>query len=248
MDWMQQLNIVDYIFLIALIVAFAVGWARGLVEVLLGFMVFLVTMFVAGRYTSDVVAWLNRTWGAEGRLAAAIERRINLPAEAYKAPAASIPWEKVLEWLREIPIPDAYKETLAQRVAEWSASAGAQTTATYIVNQIAGGVLSALVFVGFAMLVGWVLTLLGRLVSDQIKELPLVGTANRLLGAAVNGLQTAVVLAMAVSLVVPVISVYGMKSVGDSVEHSQLTPYLLTVFAWIRGLLFGGVDGTFFAS
>ncbi len=247
-EWLQHLSVVDYIILIALIVAFAIGWARGLVDILLGFMVYLVTVFVAGRYTSDVVAWLNRTWGAEARLAGAIERKISLPAEAFKAPTASIPWDKVLEWLRDVPMPEAYKATLAQRVAEWSGSAGSQSVAKYIVQQIAGGVLSALVFVALSLVVGWLLALLGRLVSDQIKEIPLVGMANRLLGAGVQGLEVIVSLSIVVALVVPALSMYGMKSVGDSVAHSQLTPHLLTVYDWIRGLLFGGANGTFFAS
>lgn len=247
MEWLQHLTIVDYIFLLALIVAFAIGWARGLVEILTGFLVFLVTMFVAGRYTSDLVAWINRIWGVEARVAAALERRINLPAETYRAPSEIIPWHKVLEWLREVPIPEAYKQTLAERVADWSHSAGSQTAARFITQEIAGGVLSAVVFVVLVLVIGWFLSLVGRLVSDQLKEIPLVGMINRMLGAATYGLETLVALALVVALVVPALSMYGFIFIGDAVSHSQLTPHLLTFYEWIRVLLFGGLDGSFFA-
>jgi len=245
-EWLRSLSVVDYVFLAILISALAIGWARGLVEILTGLIVFIITMFVAGRYTGPVVDWVNRSWGAQDWLTQVLERRVNLPAETYKIPAAAVPWHKALEWLRDIPIPEVYKQGLAQRMADWSHAAGNQTVAQYILHQLAAGVLTAAVFIMLTVVIGWVLGLLARLVSDQIKELPLVGTANRFLGSVANVAQTGIILALVISLVVPIVAMYGLGSFGTAVHHAQLTPYLLAFLGWFKGLFFGSAGGFFF--
>lgn len=246
LEWLRSLTVVDYLIVAILISATAIGWARGLVEILTGFIVFVITMFVAGRYTTAVVGWLNRTWGAQEWLTQFLERRINLPAETYKIPATAVSWQKALEWLHDIPIPEVYKQGLAQRLEAWSHSAGSQTVAHFILRQIAAGVLTALVFIVSIAVIGWVMGLLARLVSDQIKEIPLVGTANRLLGSVANVGETGIVLALIVSLVVPLIAMYGVTSLGVAVKYARLTPYLLAYFGWFKGLFFGSASGFFF--
>lgn len=247
MEWLLGLTSIDYIIISVLVVALAIGWAQGLVEVLTGFLVFLVATFVAGRYSGLVGTWLNRGWGAQDKLAAIIERRISLPAEAYQVPASAIPWEKSLDWLHGIPVPDAYRQALAQRISDWSASAGNQSAAEFIIQQLAAGVMSAIIFVVLTAVVSWVLALLARLISDQIKEIPLVGTVNRLLGAAVLCFQAAVVVSLIVGLVLPVVSMYWAPRLGVAVEHAQLTPTFLTLFDWLRRIVFGVGSGSFFA-
>lgn len=246
MEWLRNLSVVDYVILAILISALAVGWARGLVEILAGFMVFVITLFVAGRYTGAVVDWVNRAWGAQEWLTRFLERRMNLPAETYKIPATAVSWQKALEWLHDIPIPEVYKQGLAQRLETWSHSAGNQTVAQYIFHQMAAGVLTALVFIVLTGVIGWVLGLLARLVSDQIKELPLLGSANRLLGGVANVAETGIILALIISLIVPIITIYGVSSLGQAVNQAWFTPYLLAYFGWFKGLFFGTASGFFF--
>lgn len=247
METLQALTVVDYLIIATLVIALAVGWARGLVELLTGFLVFVVATLVSGRYTSEATAWLNRTWGAQEWLAGVLQRRIALPPEADRVPMSAIPWDKALEWLRDVPIPEAYKETLALRLAAWSEAAGSQTAAAYIIQQLAAGVLSAAVFIVLVSLVGWGLALLARLVSDQIKELPLIGTTNRLLGGTVAVLQAGIVITLIVGLLAPLLSVYGLQGMGNSIENAHLTPYFQTLFEWLRGAVFGLTRDQFFA-
>lgn len=247
MEWLLGLTPVDYVIISVLLVALAIGWAQGLVEVLTGFLVFIVATFVAGRYSGMVGMWLNRGWNAQDKLAAIIERRITLPSEAYKVPASAIPWEKSLDWLNGIPVPAAYREALAQRISDWSQTAGNQTAAEFIIQQLAAGVMSAVVFVVLTMVVSWLLALLARLISDQIKEIPLVGTVNRLLGSVAVSFQAAVIVALLIGLVVPVVSMYWAPRLGSAVEHAQLTPSFLIFFDWLRRIFFGVGSGSFFA-
>lgn len=245
MAWLQSLTAVDYVIVGVLLVAVAIGWAQGLVELLTGFVVFAVATIVAGRYSDEVVGWLNRLWGVRERLAGVIERRINLPPEAYKVPASSISLQKALEWLRNVPLPEDYKVAMARRVAEWSQTAGSKTAAEFMIQQLAAGVLHVLVFVLLTFLIGWLLALLGRLVSDQVKELPLVGTTNRLLGSVVTACETAVGIALLVGMLIPVLSMYGMSQFGNAIGDAQLTPYFLALSRWLSSGLFG-LTGTYF--
>lgn len=246
MDWIHDMTMVDYVMIGSVLVAMAIGWARGIVNMLTGIAVFLISLFVAGRYTPAVLAWLNRSWGVEQKLADALERRINLPAEAFAIPTSGIPWHRALDWLREVPLPETYKQGLAQRLEEWSATAGMQSAASYIIQQVAAGILSAAVFVVLVAVLSWVLGLIGRLVSDQVKEIPLVGTVNRLAGAVAAALQTVTVLAVLVALIIPALTFYGFQSLGTSVGNAELTPHLLTFFDWVRALLFAPGRGSFF--
>ena len=248
MEWLQGLTPVDYGIIAVVGAALLIGWVRGLVEVLMGFLVFIISAFIAGRYSSLVLEILNRMWDVQHKLADVFSRRLNLPAEANRIPASAIPLEKAADWLRSIPIPKGFRETLAQRLVDWSHAAGSQTAADFITSQLAEGVLTTLVFVVMVVVVAWGLALLARLVSDQIKEIPLVGTINRLLGAAVLGLEASVVVALAVGLVGPALSMYGGTSAGNALQGAQLAPYFLSLYNWLRAFLFGIGGGPFFIS
>jgi uncharacterized membrane protein required for colicin V production len=248
LEWLQSLTTVDYVIIAVIGTALLIGWVRGLVEVLTGFLVFIVATFIAGRYSPQVLELLNRIWNVQSKLAEAFARRLNLPPEAEQIPASAIPLEKAAEWLRAIPIPGAFRETLAQRLADWSQSAGSQTAADFITGQLAAGVLNTLVFVVMVSLLTWGLALLSRLVSDQIKEIPLVGTANRLLGSAVVGLGTAFVVALIVGLLGPTLAMYGGPTIGKAIQNAQLAPHFLALYNWLRTFLFGGAGGQFFIS
>lgn len=248
MEWLQGLTPVDYAIIAMMGAALLVGWVRGLVEVLTGFLVFVVATFVAGRYAEAVLGLLNRMWDVQHSLAGVFARRLNLPPEAQQIPASAIPVEKAVEWLRLIPIPKGFRETLAQRLTEWSQSAGNQTAADFITSQLAAGVLTTFVFVVMVAVISWGLMLVARLVSDQIKEIPLVGTANRLLGSAVVGLEVAVVMALLVGLLGPALSMYGGAKAGQAIGHAQLAPYFLNLYHWLRTFLFGVAGGPFFIS
>jgi hypothetical protein len=239
---------VDYLILGVLGTALLVGWVRGLVGVLTGFVVFLVATVVAGQYTGAVVAFLNRSWDFQGKLAGLFERQLKLPAEAYKVQLGSIPWQKAQEWLQSVPIPDSYRQTLAHRLADWSVGAGNQTAADYVIHQLAAGVLNTVVFLVFVTVLGSVLGVIGGLLNDRVKELPLVGTTNSLLGALVIGFEAAVLISLAVGLVAPVLSMYGFESLTRALASAKLTPYGISFYAWLRGILFGLTKGAFFAS
>lgn len=239
---------IDYLIAGIIVAALLIGWAKGFVEVLSGFLVFAVATFVSGRYTGAVLTQLNRMWNIQGKFSAILDRRLNLPPEAYKIQMAAIPTDRAAEWMRSLPLPPAYRETLAQRLVEWSHTAGSMTAAEFITNQLAAGVLSAALFVVLTSLIAWLLALLAKLVSDQIKEIPLVGTADRALGSVIVAFETAAILSLIVGLVAPMLSMYGSAKLGNAIQNAVLAPYFLQLYHWVRNIVFGMPGGPFFIS
>ncbi len=245
MERWQGLTVIDFVIIAVLLGAFAIGWARGLVHILTGFVVFLITIVLAGRYTQHVIEWLNRTWGAQEWLVVLLERRISVPLEASRVPASAIPWQRVLQILENIDLPVSYKQELAEQISKWSVAAGNLTLAKYLYQLLATSLLNGAVFIVLAVLLGWALTLVGRMVSDQVQELPLVGALNRWLGSIALVLQVTFLLSFLVAIVIPLLSVYGFNLV-DVFGQARLTPYFVEIFRWTRSLVFGQNTSFFF--
>lgn len=240
MESFAALTIVDIIILGSLFIAFLVGWSTGIIRFLTGFLSFIIATVVAGRYSELVLQWLNKTWDLQGWMEGILSKRIRLPLEATQQPIGRLSFETVMNWLRAVPIPEMYKQALAQQVSDWSASAAGKTAAQYLIEQIASGLLNALVFTLLIMLLSLFFTYLGRFVAEQVQEIPLIGTADRLLGAGAMLVQTALILSFITVFLVPMLSVTGAGELGTAFNDAKTTPYLVQFFEWMRGLLFSG--------
>lgn len=240
MEGLNSLSVVDITILGTLLIAFLVGWSTGIIRFLTGFLSFFVAVFVAGRYSHLVRDWLNSTWNVQGWMEGALARRLNLPAEASQAPGSPISFDTALSWLKAVPLPKMYKQPLAQQLSEWSTSASGKTAAQFLIEQIAQGLLNAIVFALLVTLLSFFLSYLGRFIADQVHEIPLVGAADRLLGAAALVLETALILSFITVFLVPMFSMWGAHELGDAFNEAKSPPYLAQFFEWIRALLFGG--------
>jgi uncharacterized membrane protein required for colicin V production len=248
MEALVTFTLVDYVLLAMLVTGLIAGLTRGFIELLTGFIAFFVATVVAGRYSQAVLQFINRYWGLQEYVAGVLKRRISLPAEAYVIQANQIPWETAVRMVSGLPLPTVYKEMLAQRIVEWSQTAGTQSAAEFILQQLAAGILGAIVFLLMVVLVTYLLSLLGKLISDQVKEIPLVGMANRLLGGALSTLEVAVSLAFAIALFVPLLSMWGMTSFANSVQDAYLAPYFLALYDGVKGVLFDAGGSLFLAA
>lgn len=245
MAWIAGLSLVDYAFLGVLTGALIMGWVKGLVELLTGFVVFVVTLLVAGRYTGFVVAWFNERLRVSLWLEGLMQRRLDLPAESHEVPATTIPVDRAAEWLEQVPLPPSYKEELATRLTAWSDGIVGQTAAEFILHTLANALIHATAFLLIAVVVGGALGVLSRAVSTQVKEIPLVGTINRLMGATAAAAQVAVLLALVVGVILPSFSLYGLAAWGEAVEQAHLTPYFHELFEGLRERVFGPAGRAF---
>lgn len=240
MEAFTSLTVVDLTILGSLLIAFLIGWSTGIVRFLTGFLSFIVAVVVAGRYSQTALEWLNQTWNIQGQMEGWLTRRLNLPSEAGQVPSSPISFETALSWLKAVPLPEMYKQPLAMQLSEWSASTSGKTAAQFLIGQIASGLLNAIVFALLVILLSMFLGYLGRFIADQVHEIPLVGTVDRILGAGALLLEVALILSFITVFFVPTLSMYGASELSEAFNQAKTTPYLVQFFEWIRGLLFGG--------
>lgn len=218
----------DWAIVGVLLVAVAAGWVRGIVRVLLGFLSFLLAVMIAGRLTGPLVAWLDRLWNIPGRVADGIIQR---SARSGETLAAS---------LDQVAIPLRYKESLLQDVARVSTEMGELPAVEMAAQQIALGATTAICFIVLVLLLTTALRWLGGLFADVLQSLPIVGLADRLLGAAALGTAAVLALTLLVIWVIPTLSVFGIQGLGEMANQSVTPPYLIQAFEWIRRVVIGG--------
>ncbi len=238
--WWASLTVVDITILGTLLVAFLVGWTTGIIRFLTSFLSFIIAVVVAGRFGHHVVGWLNTAFGAQGWLEGVITRRIHLPVEAGTVPVSAIPLSTAIKWLNAIPVPEFYRAPLAQQLTEWSTAAGNKTAAEFLIEQVAAGFLNVVVFALLVTILSVLLSLLGRLIAEQVQEIPVIGTIDRLAGALALLLQAALVLSIVTVFVVPMLTMYGATELGEAFAQAKTVPFMVGFFEWIRGVLFGG--------
>ena len=245
MEAVKGLNWLDWVLLTALAGGLVYGWVRGFVAMLTGLAAYVLSLIIAGRYTSPVVAWLNGSWGATDWLAGVLSRRIALPSETDSVPASTISWDKVLQWLAALPLPEEYKTQLAHKVQEWSQAGANTSVADFIFQQLAAGILSAAVFLILAGVLGYALSYVGKLVSTYVSEVPLVGTLNRTLGSAAGLLEVAMSASILLSLLAPLYTLSLFSGLGDAAGASRIAQWLISLYGLISKWLFGQ-GGSFF--
>jgi uncharacterized membrane protein required for colicin V production len=245
MELVKDLTGMDWILLALLAAGLVHGWVRGFVGLLAGLIAYLAAIVIAGRYTPAAVAWLDRSWGTTAKLASVLRYRITLPPEAERIPASALPWEKVMEWLAALPLPESYKMQLAGRVQAWSEAGAHMSASEFIMGQLAAGMVSAAVFLLLAGALGYALGLVGRLISGYISELPIVGLFNRLLGGATGLAQAAVFLSILLSVGAPLFGLKLFSQLADVMGSSRVAGWLIGLYAPISRLLFGQ-GGEFF--
>lgn len=245
MEWAKDLLWLDWVLLAMLLAGAIYGLTRGFIAVLAGFVSYLLALAVAGRYTPAVVAWLDQTWGITAKVAEVLSRRIILPPEAENVPIAALKWETVMQWLANLPLPEEYKTQLAEKVQAWSEAGAHKSAAEYITGNLAAGMVSAVVFLLIAAVLGYVLAYLGRLISGFIGDVPLIGTINRILGGATGLFGIGISLAILLGLLAPLLSLRFLEGLGGALVDSKIAQWLLSTYQFVSRWLFGQ-EGLFF--
>ncbi|BAD42304.1 CvpA family protein [Symbiobacterium thermophilum] len=225
---LSAMSPLDWVVVVILLLAVGAGWVRGIVRVLLGFLSFLAAVMIAGRATGPVVAWLDGMWNLTGRIADGI---LDRSVDAGGALSAS---------LDQVAIPQPYKAALVQDVARATAESGEASALELAAQQIAEGAATAVCFVLLVILLAAALRWLGSLFADVVQSLPIVGLSDRLLGAAALGAAAVLALNLVLVWVMPTLSVFGLRGLGELVSQSVTPPYLIQAFEWMRRLVIGG--------
>lgn len=232
---------VDYVLIGILVVAGSWGYMQGGLSFLTGFVAFAFASTIVGRYTEQIADFIGKNLGMQAKLAATVGEKIGLPATAAATPAAGISQSQWIQILAQLPIPAHYREALAAQLANvaHSATVAGASAAQVVVNQLVQNILHGIAFFGGIIVLGFALSLVGRLLSGVINKIPLVGTANRLVGAAIGLLGGLLVVMLIVAVVGPAMQVSG-SATGVAIMNAKLAPAFLSIWKGFGGLFLGG--------
>jgi len=218
----------DWVVAGVLLAALAGGWVRGIVRTLVGFLSFFIAVMLAGRLTAPVMRWLNGAFDVQERITDGLLKR------------SAISPESAADALTAYAIPDIYRRPLVEDVIARSAEAGDLQAVQHAAGQIAAGVSTGVCFIVLLLVLSLAIRWVGGLFADAIQSLPLVGTADRLLGAAAVGIAAVLGLSLFLIWVVPTLSVLGVSGLGEAVNRAVTPPYIIQAFEWGRELVLGG--------
>jgi uncharacterized membrane protein required for colicin V production len=235
------LTTVDYVLIGILIVATVWGYMQGGISYLVGLVSFILASTIVGRYTEQISTFLGKTLGLQPRLAAAVSEKLGLPAAAASIPASGINQAQWVQMLAQLPLPAHYREALAAQLAHYaqSAAAAGASVAQVVVDQLVQNILHGLAFFGGILVLGFAFSFVGRFLSGFINKIPLVGTANRVLGAAIGLLGGVVMVMLIVAIVGPAMQVSG-SAWGVAIMNAKLAPAFLSMWKGFGGLFLGG--------
>jgi uncharacterized membrane protein required for colicin V production len=235
------LTTVDYVLIGILAVAAGWGYMSGGIAYLTGMVSFILASTIVGRYTDQIANFLGKNLGMQAKMAAAVSEKLGMPAAAAYTPAAGINQAQWAQMLAQLPLPAHYRDALAAQLAHYAhtASAAGASVAQVVVDQLVQNILHGLAFFGGIMVLGFTFSLVGRLLSGVINKIPLVGPANRLLGAAIGLLGGVVAVMLIVAVVGPAMQVSG-SAWGAAIMNAKLAPAFLSIWKGFGGLFLGG--------
>lgn len=214
---------------------------RGGLAFLTGMIAFLFASTIVGHYTDQIAQFLGKNLGLEAKLAAAVGQQIGLPAMAGDIPAASVSQAQWAQVLANTPLPDHYKQALVEQIAKAAAGASAAglSAAQVIIDQLVQNLLHGIAFFGGIMVLGFGLSMGGRVLSGVINKIPLVGLANRLLGAVIGLLEGIVIVMLIVAIIGPAAQVSGSEW-GAAITNAKVAPVFLSIWKGFGSIFLGG--------
>lgn len=232
------MNWVDLVLLSILGVAAIAGWFRGIVRMGLSFLGFVLSIWLAARYASPVVQFLQSSIQAVDRVAAFLARYIDLPAQAGQVGIQDLPLPSLVKILEAAAFPEPFRSQMVaslQRLLAASQAAGNPTLADFFYRSLAGALLTAVVFLLLAGFVGVIAQLITRILEVAMKDSP-VSILNQAGGAALGVAVWAAALALLLGLSMPFIFA---GHLGGAVSESTVAGVLLDLFDTLSLWLFG---------
>lgn len=235
----QRFNWLDWLVVLSVVAGLVLGYLRGLLGVVVGLFGYLVSLLVAGRFAGPAAQWQEPYIGLIGTLTRMMHANIKLPQDLAQAPLGQLPAERVAQLIAFLPVPEFYKGYLTAKLMALVQAEGHRAVADVLFSQIATGVVAAGLFLLITALVGWGLAVLAGRLSGVLDHVPLVGTANRWLGALVGGAEVVVGAALLLALLNPVLALPFAQKFALAVAESHTAGWLMDVYAALAAWFFG---------
>jgi hypothetical protein len=215
----MRFNSLDYIFIAILVLSGLIGYKRGFVASVGGIVSTLVGVGIAFLYRNDAASYLQEHYGVVSSLATALEKRMPISAlgSNQAIPLSSLP---------------GVNEGLAYVHRQFTELAYLMVVALCFL----------LLYMISSYLIKFFCAILEKLFLSGI-----LGGMNQLAGAGTIMTKNIIIMAVLLGILNSPLGLgakIGVKSISQAtvyIQGSALVPYLLKVFAFLQGMIAGGV-------
>lgn len=237
-----QLNWLDWAVLTIIGGAAWRGFSRGLLGVAIGALGYFMAVVLAGRLSAPLARWLDAVSGASAMVRATLSSRIPLPSELSALPLASFPTNRLATVVQTLPIPPAFRQSVLVHLQALSAGPDRTVTVADVVfDYLTQAIVQAATFLFLGLILAWLLTLAAGFVGGMLDRLPLLGGANRLLGALLAAGVGVAVISMLLAAIAPLVSLPALQGIAAAEANSRLAPLLTEQFSWLSKWALGSV-------
>jgi uncharacterized membrane protein required for colicin V production len=223
------MNGLDLLILIIVILGVLSGLRQGLGRMLARWAGLIVALIAGALSAQPIAAWVDTQWGLVPRLAAVISRYVRLPRELAELELST---QALAAFLEQTPLPvaapdllPALERFLSQNVAP-ALARGTTTMGAFIHDGLARLLLVVSVFLVVFVLARWVTV---AVVASILSPLRLF-SIDRLLGAALGGLERVAVLSVILGVLAPWLTMPALTFIHTAVEGSRYAPMLMSIF------------------
>ncbi|SMC00044.1 Colicin V production protein [Thermanaeromonas toyohensis ToBE] len=234
------MNYADLFLILSLGWAGFQGYRRGFAKLATGLVGYLVGVFISLNLAGPLIRWADDSWKISGKMASWLAPYLPLPRFILDQELSVPVIKQVDAWLSGWPLPPSFKAGLWEAIQQ---NGGRPVTlGEALARQLALGLLKVLAMVVLFYISLWILRRLSLWLTHSWGWAPW-GLSCRLLGLALGLASQAIYL----SLVLGILELGIEKGwflkfpfllpVARELSASRLTPPLLDLFSWLRGLV-----------
>ncbi len=222
---------VDIIVLVIFLVLIFLGWQKGFVSSLIGFIGNIAALLLAWFLKSPAADMLDAKFALTPKWGETLSRIIPMPENIAGKMANFDALGSFYTWLESTPLPESVRTQLIAAMQEnINAMAQAQfaTLLDTFSQVVAKYLLLGLTFLGLWLILSIAITLLSKFFVTFVHHTPIIGTIDRAGGAVINIALGAVVLAVLYGALEVAVEVTALGDSGwfEAVSASKILPFL----------------------
>ncbi len=193
-------NGMDIFILVCVLICLVLGWQRGLLKTLIGFLSFFAGIIVAVIFSGKITAVLNEKYGLSEMLRPFFEKHVHLPDALIARDVSTMELENLNDQLNGLDLP-AFIRDLLLKAIDASKEVGASLTSA-VGSSVADLFVTMLVFIGVTIIVMFLIRIIFNKILFQVFP-GLIGLLDHIGGAAMGMLNAAVLIVILTLVLVP---------------------------------------------
>lgn len=222
---------VDIIVLAIFLILIFLGWQKGFVSSLIGFIGNIAALILAWFLKSTVSAIIDAKFALTQKWGDTLTHIIPMPEDIAGKMANFDALGSFYTWLESTPLPESVRTQLITSMQDNINSMAQAQFATLLdtfAQVVAGYLLIGLTFLGLWLILSIAINLLSKFFVTFVHHTPIIGTIDRAGGAVINIALGAIVLAVLYGALEVAVEVSALGESGwfEAVSSSKILPFL----------------------